>query len=81
MLIIHDYSYTNKNLTENGYAVYGIHSLNFDRYFTEEEMEQNKQFAEQYGNMSQEWVDSCDKIAYGIVMDSDGECFIGRMRL
>lgn len=26
-------------------------------------------------------VDSCDKIAYGIVMDSDGECFIGRMRL
>ena len=47
MLITHDYSYTNKNLIENGYAVYGIHSLNFDRYFTEEEKEQNRQFAEQ----------------------------------
>ena len=60
MLITHDYSYTNKNLIENGYAVYGIHSLNFDRYFTEEEKEQNRQFAEQYGNMSQEWIDSCE---------------------
>lgn len=61
MLITHDYSYTNKNLIENGYAVYGIHSLNFDRYFTEEEKEQNKQFAEQYGNTSQEWTDCCDR--------------------
>ena len=60
MLITHDYSYTNKKLIENGYAVYGIHSFNFDRYFTEEEMEQNKQFAEQYGNMSQEWINRCE---------------------
>lgn len=60
MLITHDYSYTNKNLIENGYAVYDIHSLNFDRHFTEEEMEQNRQFAKQYGNMSQEWTDRCE---------------------
>lgn len=61
MLITHDYSYANKNLIENGYAIYGIHSLNFDRYFTEEEREQNKQFAEQYGSTSQEWTDRCDR--------------------
>lgn len=60
MLIKYDYSYTNKNLIENGYAVYDIHSFNFDRYFTEEEMEQNRKFAEQYGNMSQEWTDRCE---------------------
>lgn len=61
MLITHDYSYTNKNLIKNGYAVYGIHSLNFDRYFTEEEMTQNRQFAEQYGAMSQEWIERCEQ--------------------
>lgn len=60
MLITHDYSYTDKNLIENRYAVYGIHSFNFDRYFTEEEKEQNRQFAEQYGNMSQEWIEHCE---------------------
>lgn len=60
MLITHDYSYTNNNLIENGYATYGIHSLNFDRYFTEKEREQNRQFAKQYGNTSQEWTDHCD---------------------
>ncbi len=66
MLITHDYSYTNKNLIDNGYAVYGIHSFNFDRYFTEEEMEQNKQFAEQYGDMSHEWANSCDRLGQEI---------------
>lgn len=66
MLITHDYSYTNKNLIENGYAVYGIHSFNFGRYFTEEEKVQNRQFAEQYGCMSQEWIDSCERIGQEI---------------
>lgn len=66
MLITHDYSYTNKNLIENGYAVHGIHSLNFDKYFTEKEKDQNRQYAEQYGNMSREWVDSCDRIGQEI---------------
>lgn len=66
MLITHDYSYTNKNLIENGYAIYGIHSLNFDRYFTVTEKEQNRQFAEQYGTMSQEYADSSDKIGQEI---------------
>lgn len=60
MLITHDYSYINEILIENGYATYDIHSLNFDRYFTEEEKEQNRQFAEQYGDMSQEWIDHCE---------------------
>lgn len=61
MLITHDYQYTNKALIENGYASIGIHSLNFDRHFTEEEKEQNRQFAEQYGTNSQEWSDRCDQ--------------------
>lgn len=66
MVITHDYSYANKNLIKNEYAVYGIHSLNFDRYFTEEEKEQNRQFAEQCGDMSQECVDSCDRLGQEI---------------
>ena len=61
MLITHDYNYTNKILIENGYASIGIHSLNFDRHFTEEEMEQNRQFAEQHGTNSQEWSDRCEQ--------------------
>lgn len=61
MLITHDYQYTNKTLIENGYASIGIHSLNFDKHFTEEEKEQNSQFAKQYGTNSQEWSDRCEQ--------------------
>lgn len=59
MLITHDYSYTNKTLIENGYASTGIHSLNFDRYFTDEEMEENRQAAQRLN--SQEWTEYWDK--------------------
>jgi len=43
MFIKHDYSYlgSRKNLIEKGYADLDIHSLNFDRYFTDEEKEEN----------------------------------------
>lgn len=39
MLIQHDYSYlgNDKKLIEEEYAELDIHSLSFDRYFTEEE--------------------------------------------
>lgn len=60
-IVIKPYSYTNKTLIENGYASFGIHSLNFDRHFTEEEMEQNRQFSEQYGASSQEWLERCEQ--------------------
>ena len=42
MLITHDYSYVNNELINLGYATLDIHSLNFDRYYTEAEMEENK---------------------------------------
>lgn len=61
MIITQDYSYINKNLIKNGYARMGIHSLNFDRYFTEKEKEQNKCFANQYGSLSKEWTERCDR--------------------
>ncbi len=47
MLIKKDYSYIrNYDLLNNGYAEIGIYSLNFDKYFTEEEMQENKRFYE-----------------------------------
>jgi len=43
MFISHDYSFlgNRKYLIEKGYADLDIHSLNFDRYFTDEEKEEN----------------------------------------
>ena len=60
MLIKHDEKFVNHKLIEMGYATKGIHSFIFDRYFTEEEMEENRMFSEQYGTSSQEWSDRCD---------------------
>lgn len=42
MLITHDYSYISNELINLGYATLNIHSLNFDRYYTEAEMEENR---------------------------------------
>lgn len=42
----HDYSYIrNKELIDLGYADMDVHSLNFDRYYTEEEKKQNSERA------------------------------------
>lgn len=42
MLITHDYSYVNNELINLGYAALDVHSLNFDRYYTEAEMDENR---------------------------------------
>ena len=41
MLITHDYSYVNSELINLGYATLDVHSLNFDRYYTEAEKVKN----------------------------------------
>jgi len=51
---------TNKVLIDLGYATMGIHSLVFDRYFTEEEMEENRKAAKEYGLNSEAWIKRCD---------------------
>lgn len=60
MLINHDYSYTDKALIDAGYATIGLHSLVFNRHFTEEEMENNREFANTFGMNSPEWAKRCD---------------------
>lgn len=55
----HDYSYTNMNLTNAGFAALSFHSLRFERYFTEEEKEQNRAAAERLGTNTPEWSERC----------------------
>ena len=59
MNISHDYSYTNMNLINAGFAALSFHSLRFDRYFTDEEKEQNRAAAESLGDTSPEWSERC----------------------
>lgn len=61
MYIKHDYSYTNKALIDLGYATIGIHSLVFDRHFTDEEMEDNRKAAEKIGNNTEAWNKRCNQ--------------------
>lgn len=64
MNIKHDYSYITGNenkLIENGYGKLSIHSLIFDRYFTEERKEQNRKLAESMNN--EQWSKHCDEIS------------------
>jgi hypothetical protein len=61
MNINHDYSYTNKSLIDLGYATIGIHSLVFDRHFTEEEMADNRKATEEIGNNTEAWNKRCDQ--------------------
>lgn len=65
MYIKHDYSYLGyeKGLIDKGYADLDIHSLHFDRYFTEEEKENNKKLADILNNNSEEWNKHCDNIS------------------
>jgi len=58
MKINHDYSYVNQELVELGYATVKINSLNFGRYYSEEEKAKNRR---QGITMSPvEWSRSCD---------------------
>lgn len=42
MIITHNHSYVNYELINLGYAALDVHSLNFDRYYTEAEKEENR---------------------------------------
>lgn len=62
MKIIDDYSYIiNKPLMETGYTSLTVHSIHFDRYFTEEEKEKNRN--EALCLSSSEWTERCHKIS------------------
>lgn len=63
MLISHDYSLlgSRKNLIEKGYADLDIHSLNFDRHFTDEEKEENVRQSELLTR--EQWTIRCDDVS------------------
>lgn len=64
MNIKHDYSYVSskaKELIERGYGEMSVYSLHFDRYYTEEQKQQNVKTAESMTN--DEWNKHCDIMA------------------
>lgn len=64
MIIKHDYSYIKNDsdkLIEEGYLELDIHSLNFDRHYTEEEKENNRKQSESMTR--EEWNIHCDDIS------------------
>lgn len=72
MYIKEDYSYineTSKSLLSKGFAKLDIHSLNFDRYYTEEEQQKNRDKANSMTR--KQWDEHCDKVAqsYAILFD------------
>ena len=46
---------------ENGIATLSVHSINLDRFYTEEQKEQNRQFADTYSR--EEWSKYCVEVA------------------
>ena len=72
MKITHDYSFVSKGskvLIKRGLADLSVHSLNFDRYFTNEEMKYNREEAERLNAdcvNSQEWLNSCEEMSKNI---------------
>lgn len=64
MYIEHDYHYINANenlLIEKGYGKISIHSIHFDRHYSEEQKEKNRQIAEKM--TKEEWSIHCEKVA------------------
>ena len=64
MLVKKDYSYISSNehkLIDNGYAELSVHSIHFDRCFTEEQMEENRRKAERMTR--EEWDTYCDNVS------------------
>lgn len=59
MQIEETYTYTNTCLIEAGYADLTVHSLRFDRFYTEEEKEQNMRAAESM--TLEEWHNRCEE--------------------
>lgn len=62
MIIKNDYSYVKTARVEKGYATQRLYSVHLDRYLTEEQMQENREFAEKVGNTSIEWAARCEKI-------------------
>ena len=61
MFIKEDYSYISyleNKLIEKGYGKLSVHSIHFDRYFTEEQQEKNRQLAQSV--TTEEWNKHCD---------------------
>ena len=66
MYISKDYSYINANetmLMDNGYGKLSVHSIHFDRHYSEEQKEKNRETAESMTR--EEWSKHCDEIAEG----------------
>lgn len=64
MYIEHDYHYINANenlLIEKGYGKISIHSIHFDKHYSEEQKEKNRQIAESM--TSEQWSRHCEEIA------------------
>lgn len=65
MLIKHDYSYlpmgNRDKLIEKGFADLDIHSLNFDRYYTEEQKQANSNLAQTVTN--KQWSEHCEEVS------------------
>ena len=64
MYIEHDYHYINANenlLIEKGYGKISIHSIHFDRHYSEEQKEKNRQIAESM--TSEQWSRHCEEVA------------------
>ena len=66
MYISKDFSYINANetmLMDNGYGKLSVHSIHFDRHYSEEQKEKNREIAESMTR--EEWSKHCDEIAEG----------------
>lgn len=66
MYIEHDYHYIKANenlLIEKDYGKISIHSIHFDRHYSKEQMEKNRQIAESMTN--EQWSRHCDEVAKG----------------
>ena len=63
MFIKHDFSYIRTNeskLIDSGYGTMGVHSIHFDRYFSEEQKEKNRELAETLTR--EEWNKHCGEL-------------------
>lgn len=67
MVINEDYSYIDslsKLLIKNGYGKYMVFQYNFDRYFSDQQKNENLKEAKRIGNNTKEWEEHCNKSHY-----------------
>lgn len=85
MKILFDSSYVSKtaqDLIDNGYAAKTVYSINFDRYYTEEEQKENSEKYVELKNLG-EWGNHCDEIAmsFAVPMEDILNKFIGKYEI